>query len=230
MKVFEIRLKIFLLQDIHISHIQTKIASFLDKGFLKDEELAKFHEENKYKYYSHDLPFPLEKDKIYKKDKIYTITIRTIDDKLARYFSEVCVNNYTEEIKGLTSEIRIVPQKYIECLYTLTPAILKDDKGYWRDYMSLTEFGERLKVNLIKKWNQFTNEKLDEDFELYTMIDFSNKVPIAMEYKNIKLLGDKFCIHISEHPTAQNLAHMAIGTGVCEMNSRGAGFVNYRWL
>ena len=53
--------------------------------------------------------------------------------------------------------------------------------------MSLTEFGERLKVNLIKKWNQFTNEKLDEDFELYTMIDFSNKVPIAMEYKNIKI-------------------------------------------
>ena len=117
-----------------------------------------------------------------------------------------------------------------QCLYTLTPAILKDDKGYWRDYMNLTEFGERLKVNLIKKWNQFAHEKLEEDFELYTVIDFSNKVPIAMEYKNIKLLGDKFCIHISEHPTAQNLAHMAIGTGVCEMNSRGAGFVNYRWL
>lgn len=230
MKVFEIRLKIFLLQDIHISHIQMKIAAFLDKGFLKDEELAKFHEENKYKYYSHAFLFPLEKEKVYKKDKIYILTIRTIDNKLARYFSEVCVNSCTEEIKGLTSEIRIIPQKYIECLYTLTPAILKDDKGYWRDYMSLTEFGERLKVNLIKKWNQFTNEKLDEDFELYTMIDFSNKVPIAMEYKNIKLLGDKFCIHISEHPTAQKLAHMAIGTGVCEMNSRGAGFVNYRWL
>ena len=71
--------------------------------------------------------------------------------------------------------------------------------------MSLEEFGERLKVNLIKKWNQFENGKLDEDFPLYTWIEFSNKVPIAVEYKNIKLLGDKFCIHISDHPTAQIL-------------------------
>ena len=53
--------------------------------------------------------------------------------------------------------------------------------------MSLSEFGERLKINLIKKWNQFENEKLEEDFPFYTMIEFSNKVPIAMEYKNIKL-------------------------------------------
>ena len=69
MKVFEIRLKIFLLQDIHISHIQTKIAAFLDKGFLKDEELAKFHEENKYKYYSHDYHFRWRRTRYIRKIK-----------------------------------------------------------------------------------------------------------------------------------------------------------------
>ena len=231
MTVFEIRMKVFLLQDIPLNQVQMKIASFLDRGFLADEELAKLHKENKYKGYSMDLLFPLEKDRIYKKDKIYTITIRTIDEKLARYFNSVCVNTYTEDMKGLTAQIRIIPQKHIDCLYTITPAVLKDNsRGYWRNYMSLSEFGERLKVNLIKKWNQFENEKLDEDFSLYTRIEFSNKVPIAMEYKNIKLLGDKFCIHISDHPTAQKLSYMAIGTGVLEMNSRGAGRVNYRWM
>lgn len=230
MTVFEIKLKVFLLQDIPVNHAQTKIAAFLDKGFLKEKELAKFHETNCYKNYCHDLFFPLEKDRMYKKGRIYTITVRTIDRKLVHYFSEVCVNTYTEEIKGLTSEIRIIPQKPIEYLQTLTPAIIKDDRGYWRNYMSLEEFGERLKVNLIKKWNQFENGKLDEDFPLYTWIEFSNKVPIAVEYKNIKLLGDKFCIHISDHPTAQDLAHLAIGTGVCENNSRGSGFVTYRWF
>ncbi len=230
MTVFEIRLKVFLLKDIPLNRVQTKISAFFDKGFLEDKELSKFHETNCYKCYSHDYLYPLERDGGYKKGKIYTVTVRTIDRKLAKYFSEICVNTYTEEMKGLTSEIRIIPQKHIECLYTLTPAIMKDARGYWRKYMSLFEYGERLKVNLIKKWNEFENEKLDEDFEFYTMIDFSNKVPVAMEYKNIKLLGDKFCIHISDHPTAQQLAHMAIGTGMCEMNSRGAGFVNYRWL
>ena len=96
--------------------------------------------------------------------------------------------------------------------------------------MNLSEYGERIKVNLIKKWNQFEHEKLDEEFQLYSLIEFSNKVPVAMEYKNLRLLGDKVCIHITDHPTAQQLAYMAIGTGVGEMNSRGAGFVNYRWL
>ena len=230
MNVFEIRIKIFLLQDIPVHQAQTKIAAFLDKGFLEEEELARFHEENRYKGYSHDLFYPVEKEKIYKKGQVYVITARTIDKNLARYFSETCVNIYTEEIKGLTAEIRMIPQKHIECLYTVTTAVLKDSRGYWRNYMSLSEFGERLKINLIKKWNQFENEKLEEDFPFYTMIEFSNKVPIAMEYKNIKLLGDKFCIHISDHPTPQKLAHMAIGTGVQEMNARGAGFVNYRWL
>lgn len=230
MKVFEIKLKVFLLQDIEVKYTQTKIAEFIDKGFLGNGELAKFHEENKFKNYSFNLPFPLEKDQIYKKGGIYNIIIRTIDDQLARYFSEVYANIYTESMKGLTTEIRIIPQKQIECLYTLLPAILKDERGYWRSYMNLSEYGDRIKVNLIKKWNQFEHEKLDEEFPLYSLIEFSNKVPVAMEYKNIRLLGDKFCIHITDHPTAQQLAYMAIGTGVLEMNSRGAGFVNYRWL
>nr|WP_296010384.1 CRISPR-associated endoribonuclease Cas6 [uncultured Blautia sp.] len=230
MNVFEIRIKFFLLRDIPLHQAQTKIAAFLDKGFLEEEELARFHKENRYKNYSFNYFFPLEKDGKYKKGRIYTITVRTIDKNLAHYFSETCANIYTEEMKGLTAEIRMIPQKHIECLYTVTTAVLKDSRGYWRNYMSLSEFGERLKINLIKKWNQFENEKLEEDFPFYTMIEFSNKVPIAMEYKNIKLLGDKFCIYISDHPTAQKLAHMAIATGLLEMNSRGAGSVNYRWL
>ena len=69
MTVFEIKLKVFLLQDIPVNHAQTKIAAFLDKGFLKEKELAKFHETNCYKNYCHDLFFPLEKDRMYKKGK-----------------------------------------------------------------------------------------------------------------------------------------------------------------
>ena len=33
MKVFEIKLKVFLLQDIEVKYTQTKIAEFIDKGF-----------------------------------------------------------------------------------------------------------------------------------------------------------------------------------------------------
>ena len=96
--------------------------------------------------------------------------------------------------------------------------------------MSVSKFEERLKVNLIKKWNRFTGEQIDEDFPLFTTLEFLNRKPIAMNYKTVRLLGDKVRLQITEHETAQRLAYMALGTGVLEMNSRGAGFVNYRWL
>lgn len=230
MQVYQIRLKLYMLKDVEVSQIQAKLTTFIDCGFECSEELLQMHRKNQYKNYCYDLPYPLEKDKVYKKENIYTVTIRTIDRKLAEYFSEVCGNHYTKEMKGLTAEIRIIPQKMIEFLYTLTPVILKDEKGYWRTHMGLEKFEERLKVNLIKKWNYFENDKLEEDFQLYTALEFLNSAPIGIEYKNIKLLGDKIRLQIADNETAQKLAYLSLGTGLAEMNSRGMGFVNYRWI
>ena len=88
MQVYSIRLKIFLLCDIPLHKIQTKITYFLDKGFAYDAMLLKRHEENTFKGYVFDFPYPGEPDKVYRKGKIYTLTVRTIDPNLARYFSE----------------------------------------------------------------------------------------------------------------------------------------------
>ena len=219
-----------MLREIPLRQIQSKVTSFLDKGFAGDTELLQMHESNAFKNYCFDFPYQIDSDKIYHKGKIYTLTVRTIDPKLAGYFSEVCVNCYTEDMKGLSAEMRILPHKHIQTLYTLTPVILKDEKGYWQKHMSLQDFEDRLKVNLIKKWNQAQGDKLAEDFQLYSMLEFLNEAPIPMEYKNIKLLGDKIRLQIADNETAQKVAYMALGTGLLEMNARGAGFVNYRWL
>ena len=156
--------------------------------------------------------------------------MRTIDRRIAEFFNNDLINNYTNFIKGLTSEIRILPKKHIEKIYSLTPVILKNDNGYWKNVISLEDFEKRLKENLIKKYNNLSDEKLDEDFELYTGLEFKNRKPIANEYKGIKLLGDKVSLNISENKTAQDLAYMCLGTGLLEMNARGYGFCNYRWL
>ena len=118
----------------------------------------------------------------------------------------------------------------LERVYTLTPMIIKTEKGYWKEAISFAEFEQRLKVNLIKKWNAYHNEKIDENFDLYTMIELKNKKPIAMEYKNIKLLGDKVQIQVADNKRAQDLWYFALGVGLGEMNARGCGFLNYRWL
>ena len=60
----------------------------------------------------------------------------------------------------------------------MTPLIIKNDNGYWRNLFSKDEFERRIRENLIKKHNDFNNEKMDESFQLYSVINFDNSKPI----------------------------------------------------
>lgn len=187
MNVFQIKLKVFILQDISVEDSQSTISSFIDSGLIKNQKLLELHESNKFKGYCFDAPYPLEEDKIYKKDRMYTLTIRTIEKELAEFFTNKLVNEFNDKIKGLTSEIRILPKKHIEKLYSITPAIMKNEDGYWKNKIKLDEFERRLKENLIKKYNVSMDSKIDENFQLYTTIEFKNKKPIATNYKLLNL-------------------------------------------
>lgn len=230
MKVFEIRLKLFLMKDIIARDIFNKLNSFIDGTLSKDEELLKIHKTNKFKYYCFNGLYPVEKDKVYKQDNIYTLTLRTIDSKLADFFYRVLVNEFNDTFKALKADIKIIPKKHIDKVFSITPVILKTENGYWKNNLTIDDFERRLKENLIKKYNYIMNTKINEDFELYNSIEFNNKKPISMTYKNINLLGDKVTLNIADNKTAQELLYMSIGTGILEMNSRGFGFINYRYL
>ncbi len=229
MEVYELKVKVYLLQNIQYKDIYEKIAYFIDCGLILDEKFLKLHNKNTYKYYSFSSFFPLEKDKIYKKDNIYTITLRTISSDLAEHIVSNMNNHVTKEIKTLIIDIKKLKEKDIEKIYCITPAILKTEKGYWRNIISLEDFENRIKINLIKKYNNFYNTKLNEDFELFNSIKFNNIKPIGVSYKGRKLIGDKVEIVISEDEYAQKLAYMALGTGILEMNPRGLGFVNAKF-
>ena len=43
-------------------------------------------------------------------------------------------------------------------------------------------------------------------------------------------LGDKVRLAVLDDEKSQEMAYLSLGVGLGEMNSRGAGFVNYRWL
>jgi CRISPR-associated endoribonuclease Cas6 len=123
-------MQIFLLEDILINKIQEKITAFIDSGFKTDEKWLNFHEQNSYKNYCYDQLYPIEKDRVYKKGKIYTLTIRTADLELAKYFKLVCVDNHTKEIKGLVAEIRVLPNSVYAYAYDYKNRKRLLERGY----------------------------------------------------------------------------------------------------
>ncbi|MCL2320777.1 MAG: CRISPR-associated endoribonuclease Cas6 [Oscillospiraceae bacterium] len=229
MKIHELILKVYLLNDIRLENVQREICKIIDNCFFVIGDFPSIHIENRFKYYVFSGFYPLEMDKIYKKDTTYTVTIRTIDDYLSDHFIKYLSDEKTSSIKALTIEHRILPQYKIERLFSLTPCILKFEEGYWRNHFPIDEFERRLKENLIKKYNSFFDKKVDEDFKVYDILEFTNKKPVSTNYKNIKLLGDKITLYISSDEQAQEFAYFLLGTGILEMNSRGYGFMNGVW-
>lgn len=231
MKIYELKFKIYLLRNIIAEEALETISKVIDKGFSLNEVMLDYHKCKGFKEYCFNNPFPTEEDKIYKEDKIYTVIIRTINSKIAKYFLETLSNINTQDIKGLKIECRVLPKKHIEKIYSITPAIMKNDFGYWQENMSISSFEKRLKDNMFKKYKEFCNKDInEEDTEIYTALNFKNKKPVFINYKGIKLLGDKIEIMIDDDELSQDIAYMLLGTGILENNSRGAGFVGFRWL
>lgn len=230
MLVFEEKIRIKFLEQMPYEETYEKIGYFIDSALGKNSELLKFHEGNGYKWYCVDAPYPVEMGRVYQPNKIYTIRIRTVRQGLAEYFIETLISHKTQEIIGLSGELNIIPHKVIERVYNLTPIVIKTEAGYWKGQMNISKYEERLKVNLIKKYNQLENTKLDENFDLFNLIEFKNKVPVKVPYKGIALLGDKLNIVVAHNKTAQELIYMALGTGMGELNARCCGFLNYRYL
>lgn len=231
MKVYEYKVKLVLKYDIHYEQLVNVLNYFIDSALSKDEKLKEYHNAHHYKGYVHDFLYPIEKDGIYKKNHHYTMRIRSVEQNLIQYFLSRLSFYETNEIEALGGEVKIISERLIKRIYSITPVIVKnDEKGYWKNYMSLEEFEKRLKDNLMKKYKLFLDEDLDENFMIYDCIEFKNKVPVKIPYKNIHLLGDKISIEIAQNERAQKIAYLALGTGVLENNSRGFGFMNYEYL
>lgn len=228
-KIYELKLKVFTLKNIDTKNALEKISELIDKSLSKDLGFLNFHKENKFKNYCFNSLYKLEEDKIYKEGNIYSIIIRTVDRELSEYFKENLVNEHTQYLKALTLESKIVTKKHIEKVYSITPIVIKTEKGYWREEISIQEYETRIRENLIKKYNTYFNTKLDENFELFNMVEFNNKKPIATQYKNISLLGDKLTFYIADNEIAQNLAYFSLGVALGEVNARGFGFVNCKY-
>ena len=230
-KVYHIDCKIYLLKDITLNILYGAISTYVDSILVSNEEMRSFHNSSGYRYYAISGFLEREIDKVYKRGKVYTFSLRCVKQDLCDFFLKNLSDGKTDSIKGLTTTMKLIPRRYIEKLYTITPAIIKlGGDGYWRGVLSFEEYEKRLLVNSIKKFQQLTGVQLDDNFKLYDGIRFLNKKPISSHYarKGISLLGDKIELDIASDEMSQRVAYMLLATGVLENNARCMGFVNYK--
>jgi len=230
LNVYEIKVKIYLLEDISLQDSLEKIAAFIDLSFLRTKEMNEFHLQNKFKNYSFSSFFPYAENSIYKKDNLYTIIIRTVDNNLAKHFK--CLSEIsTDFIKGLVTNESLIYKRALEEISSLTPVIIRIPykDGYWKNNGTIQDFVEGINKNIIRKYNEFTNNEIDSNEIIFESVTFTNRTPISTSYKGRKLLADKVKLSIAGSSIAQDISFFALGTGLLLANARGYGFCNYKF-
>jgi CRISPR-associated endoribonuclease Cas6 len=228
--VYELECKVYLLKNIEYKYVQSDITAFIDCALCADEEMKKFHEDKKsFKNYTYSCFNEIEADRMYKMGNVYSFKLRTTDEKTANYLKTQLPLQYNDKIKGIVCTSRIIPRRFITKLYSVTPALIASDKGYWKNVMNISEYERLLFENAVKKYNSIAETKIDENFKIYDVLSFTNRVPISTYYKGKKMLCDKLELMIGDDPRSQDIAYMLLGTGICNRNSRGYGYVNYKY-
>ena len=226
--IYQIDVKVYLLKTITYHDMQQQITQYVDQVMAKKEELLTLHNKNCFKYYCFSGFKAIQREGIYQEGSLNSFSIRCLDKEFAEYLVYELANHTSLTMKGLSCQTKIVKTGLIQKLYLITPAVLKFEDGYWRKNHSLEEFQKRIISNTLRKYEEYTQEEIGQPVKLFTNFRLLNKVPIKTRYKNIHLLGDKFELIIAEDEVSQKLAQFLLGTGACELNSRGFGFLNYK--
>ena len=241
-KVYELVVKVYTMKTMNVDDSHNRIAKLIDKTLCKEEDYEQLHLRTSFKSYNFsNLSLP-EGCKFtvashFKEGTIYDFKFRTVDEKLAKYIELNMLNEYTSYLKVLTIAKRVIPFRHIESVRSITPTVvkfsnrdIKSDKRYWRGNKSMSVIEDRVKTNLIKKYNSYFGVRLKEDASVFNTIVLKNKVPLVAKYKNKTILGDKFEIDAANDSLSQELLYFALGVGLGEMNARGFGFLGYTYL
>jgi CRISPR-associated endoribonuclease Cas6 len=226
MKFCELTFTVILKMNIRFEQSNEQIGKLINKAFLPDSELMQLHAVNRFKYYVFNSFYPIEPDGEYKAGRAYIFRLRTPDASLAAKLKSFIPKTENGLLTVLTVQSKTVKQSYVSNIYTMTPVVvtLKNNE-YWTQKHDLMLLSKQLQDNLEKKHKGFYqgSEAIPESF--IQRIELLNEKPIAMIYKNVKFIGNKFKIWVNEDETSQRLVFTAMACGLGEKNSAvGAGF------
>lgn len=155
MNYYELKIKVKLKKEIKMEEASYKIGVFINHSMLNTPLLKKLHEEKFYKYVF-DTFYPIERDKLYKKDKIYSFRLRSINLQLLNKMAMAIYNHEYGDIKAIDADLNMIEVNQIKELYTLKPVVVTEDNGgLWiNGKNSIETLIRKLNENLEKKLNQ----------------------------------------------------------------------------
>ncbi len=232
MKHYEIKITLMLHVDIKYEDIYEHLASNINRCLYEDEILKQIHLNKKYKPYVVGNLYPFDiGSKIYKANRVYVLSIRSIDRDFLNRLKNSLKKTIKLDFKVLAIEFKELKYGFIDIIYTLTPTIITlcghDNKiKYWtKEEESLDFVKKRIKDNLEKKYFEFFGEKIVAADDFIQMIQIENKKPIVFNYKNTKLFTNKFKIAINNDEISQRLIKLAFSVGLLEKSSLGFGLL-----
>lgn len=230
MKYYELKIVIFLKIDIKFTQSSEMIGKNINAAMLNREKLKIYHKQKVYKYVFDNF-YPTEKDGMYRKGRIYVLSIKSFNEEFI-YDIKDCMQDYeSNDFKVITIETRTIYERPISFIETITPAIVTVESKPWLSNGDILLLVQRLHANAEKKYKFFFGEEIGEVEDYFIeKLKILNKKPIAYEYKGIRLLGNKFRIKVNEDERSQKLAFTVLGSGLGEKNSvLGAGYCKGDW-
>ena len=222
----ELIITVNLKKNIYYEECGYMIGKNINKSMLLNKELKELHPQNKYKNYVFNGLYPIEKDKIYKQDRLYIFKIRGMDEDTMNRMYSCLWKLKSDDFMVLSVSKRDIINRKIGYLYTQTPVIITvDDRPWLQQEGDIEVFIRRLTDNIEKKYRDFFNEDIDLKDKFVDSIEFKNRVPMCFKYKGIRLLANKVKVNIQNNEDAQKAAFLARAVGLGEKNSAvGAGF------
>ena len=231
MKYYELVCSTYLRENIHLNDTFDVISKFINYTMLNNSLLKSLHKDRSIKFYTFNSFTKIEKDKIYKKGKIYNIEIRSPNKDLLNLLEKyIKLNTNNHKLIVVDTYLKSVNVDKIESFVTVSPTILTTNGMFWtiKDNGDLSILIKQLHNNLEKKYNIFYNTNLNakENFidTIQLLNSFTIPIKITKNKKDILLLGNKFKIKPKQDETSQKLAFMALSCGLGEKNSFGGGF------
>ncbi len=231
MYYYESIVKIYLFQDVQFIRCHEFLSGNISRAMLGDESLKEIHSKTGFKPYVFSLLYPPnQKTKTYVKNKEYTFTIRSVDERFIKSLLLELQMCKSLGFRVLHVEVFRVNQKYIESIHNISPAVLtisnKIAKNrHWRvDDGDIEMVRDRIIANLEKKYKQFFGIQLTAPSDAINYFEILNKTPYPIKYKGKTLQSNKFRLGFNSDEVSQKLAFICMALGMLEKNALGFGF------